>query len=457
MWSFGVVLFEMCSGRTLFAQDTNNDELISTTDRARLCTWHTITDDEMEPVLKDAKTEDTIVAAAKNLIRWCLQGDPSQRPTIAQVREHPFLILDLNESRNQSLPRALPMRYHGFLSHAQADASGTVGKLYFEYARLGLHCWLDMKQANLTLEGMRQGVCDSDAFILVLSESVLGSWFCQQELLCAIANRKPIQLIVEEEPRFHPFDASHWQEQQVSEAEPRTISVKSASGEIARKTVAVSMDPDDPWQQERGNEQLTRLLCETIDRQLPNAVVFRRRDFEVEAMMRELCHRNGVVLPTLPRRLWPEEREGSDVISVLVISNGVGEARRMLDALESELGCIGQFNLTQSADEATTADCVLLLLSRGVLHGPSLDCLVASIDEDKRVQHDRIVAVYDPSEWEFGCQEQKQAPEMVQECLNNHEAMTFRPRDPDGPSRHEFPAMVAQLRLKLGAVVGKRP
>ena len=171
--------------------------------------------------------------------------------------------------------------------------------------------------------------------------------------------------------------------------------------------------------------------------------------------MRELCHRNGVVLPTLPRRLWLEEREGSDVISVLVISNGVGEARRMLDALESELGCIEQFNLTQSADEATTADCVLLLLSRGVLHGPSLDCLVASIDEDKRVQHDRIVAVYDPSEWEFGCQEQKQAPEMVQECLNNHEAMTFRPRDPDGPSRHEFPAMVAQLRLKLGAVVGK--
>ena len=106
---------------------------------------------------------------------------------------------------------ALPMRYHGFLSHAQADASGTASTLYFAYRALGLHCWIDMRQKKLTLEGMQEGVRDSDVFILVLSAHVLTSWFCQQEMLCAIREEKKIQLVLEEEPRFSPFDVATWQ------------------------------------------------------------------------------------------------------------------------------------------------------------------------------------------------------------------------------------------------------
>ena len=36
-----------------------------------------------------------------------------------------------------------------------------------------------MRQAKLTLEGMRQGVRDSDVFLLVLTLHVLASWFCK--------------------------------------------------------------------------------------------------------------------------------------------------------------------------------------------------------------------------------------------------------------------------------------
>ena len=57
-----------------------------------------------------------------------------------------------------------------------------------------------MEQAQLTLEGMRQGVRDSDVFLLVLTKSVLTRWFCQQELLTAIDEGTPIQLLVEEVP-----------------------------------------------------------------------------------------------------------------------------------------------------------------------------------------------------------------------------------------------------------------
>ena len=65
-----------------------------------------------------------------------------------------------------------------------ADAAdgrrGQVGTLFFAYAQLGLHNWLDMRQALLTLEGMRQGVRDSDVFLLVLTETVLGRPYCQE-------------------------------------------------------------------------------------------------------------------------------------------------------------------------------------------------------------------------------------------------------------------------------------
>ena len=109
-----------------------------------------------------------------------------------------------------AVPAPQWMQYFWFLSHAQADAAGTVGELYHAFRRLGLHSWLDMRQERLTLEGMRQGVRDSNVFLLLLSARVLGSWFCRQELLCAIAEGKRIQLVLEADSRFFPFDQQAW-------------------------------------------------------------------------------------------------------------------------------------------------------------------------------------------------------------------------------------------------------
>jgi hypothetical protein len=79
------------------------------------------------------------------------------------------------------------MRYHVFLSHNQMEASGDVALLCGELEALGLHPWRDMSQRDLTEEGMKQGVFDSDVFILVLTNSVLNRWFCQKELGWALA------------------------------------------------------------------------------------------------------------------------------------------------------------------------------------------------------------------------------------------------------------------------------
>ena len=94
VWSLGVILFELCAGRTLFNQDTSNDELVDTQDRARLCCWDTMTDEELAPVFAKPETTDKdphVVIKAKDLIRWCLKGRPEDRPTLPQILSHSLL------------------------------------------------------------------------------------------------------------------------------------------------------------------------------------------------------------------------------------------------------------------------------------------------------------------------------------------------------------------------------
>ena len=129
---------------------------------------------------------------AKNLIRWCLQGDPSMRPrSMGQILSHQFFAravqpeaeLDmaalLSHDSTRSVSRAYrrdahgKMRYHYFISHNQREASGDCGTLFHLFETRGVHCWRDMAQENLTEEGMKQGVKDSDIFVLFLTNSML--------------------------------------------------------------------------------------------------------------------------------------------------------------------------------------------------------------------------------------------------------------------------------------------
>jgi serine/threonine protein kinase len=52
-------------------------------------------DDDLDPVFSSKSTVvsglDQIQADAKDLIRWCLQGDPQNRPSMEQILSHRLL------------------------------------------------------------------------------------------------------------------------------------------------------------------------------------------------------------------------------------------------------------------------------------------------------------------------------------------------------------------------------
>eukprot|EP01047_Picozoa_sp_COSAG01_P020723 COSAG01_NODE_1184_length_11346_cov_58.600249_14_plen_373_part_00 len=347
------------------------------------------------------------------------------------------------------------MKHHAFLSHAQGDASGTANTLFFAYEQLGLHCWIDMRQEDLTIQGMRQGVLDSDVFVLILSEKVLSSWFCQQELLCAIEHHKKIQIVLEVEKRFHPFDLDFWQQSRFQKQ--RLIKV---AGEEAPRVVRVYMDAKHPWQasMEGGDAKLTELLCAAVDDNLPQAVAYRRREFEQQAMMHELCLRSKIDLPQHEVHTGSGRSQRTTTTApktpttVLVIHNPVTAARmlqELTDGFERYAPSCVRLVLTEDATDATraTADKVLVLLSEGVLEQPALvSSLDHTIHADQQLDLERICIVYDEASWSFGCPAQQHASDAIRKCLESHEALTFRPRDSPGDFlRHEFPAMVKRL------------
>ena len=173
--------------------------LYSSDDRTILCAWHTIPDSYLKRVFSPENARD-----AKDLIRWCLKGKPSDRPEIKEILAHPFC------NPSEAITSHRLMKYHAFLSHAQGDASGTAATLYSLHKNLGIHLWYDMRANQLNLDGMKQGVKDSDVILIVLTRTTLSRWFCRQEILEAIAQDRHIQLILEEDPRFNPFDLDLW-------------------------------------------------------------------------------------------------------------------------------------------------------------------------------------------------------------------------------------------------------
>ena len=144
MWSFGVLLFELCSGVQLFRKDINDN--LEPNEFSRLLLWLDVSKDELARVFPGAAAAgmEAAATAAKDLIRACLSGDPQRRPTCEQVLGHVFLTGVWGDQPTDAATTVRPMRYHFFISHMQKEASGEVGLLFHQFEGMGVHCWRDM-------------------------------------------------------------------------------------------------------------------------------------------------------------------------------------------------------------------------------------------------------------------------------------------------------------------------
>lgn len=298
--------------------------------------------------------------------------------------------------------------------------------------------------------------------------------------------------VLETESRFRPFNLTVWNASKGSGN--RQIAVTNQQGEIEHRCVRVSKDDKHPWQTHQDEAKLAALLCKAIDDNLPNAVAYRRRDFENDAMMHELCRRNGIMLPkgrctVETNGEQPLEHTRQGVASAQYIASPSIASLAKLDKtisrqeLHSEIGSTdtttrvyviycketggrmfsdiqtgfeeattpGRVTLsTNDADSIECADRVLLLLCDSVLTNEES---ANQLDMALRTKGGKLLSiVYDEERWQFGCPAQQQASCAVKTCLETHEALTYRPREPGGWLRHEHPAMIRKLLLLLGVL-----
>ena len=124
----GVVLHFLCTGISLFHMDVDDNVLKGGPEEARLRAWQGIKAESLAGVFAKAagELEDADIAAAQDLIRWCLQHDPAQRPqSMVQVRCQPAAVTTrpLKANANTPIPPALPRTLHAPLSYFSALAS----------------------------------------------------------------------------------------------------------------------------------------------------------------------------------------------------------------------------------------------------------------------------------------------------------------------------------------------
>ena len=170
-----------------------------------------------------------------------------------------------------------------------------------------------------------------------------------------------MQLVVEEDARFNPFDREAWAALNAAmEPAARELETGAQGGaDLALPAAAGRLETVD-------GVAVCRLAGSAFDRvpdkiraavnaALPNAVAYRKRDFEADAMMRALCVRNGVALPPAAAAAAAAAGPAAAPLRVLVICHAATAGAMRAD-LEAALAATGRVELTSDPAACATAD-----------------------------------------------------------------------------------------------------
>eukprot|EP00924_Labyrinthula_sp_SR-Ha-C_P005667 augustus_masked-scaffold_14-processed-gene-1.38-mRNA-1 protein AED:1.00 eAED:1.00 QI:0/-1/0/0/-1/1/1/0/1776 len=319
VFSFGVVLFELLSGKTLFRRDQTDDELYTATSKVELVNWISLPRekfwDQILPYYDGRPGEyEYAKEQAFDLLYQCLRGDPSRRISFDAMLNHKFFakvlfrpigaqdlsklgVLDGASTFQRLRKRAraslsVNVVNHLFISYMQSEGSEIARNIYYKASSLGLTCWFDQNARRLTEEGMFQGVLSSKVFVLVLTKSVLFRPFCLKELFWAIKSRKKVVVVYENDPRFHKFEKEKFLEKWKLTENQKNFSV-------LRKDKFTEFCESLPLSSTSIPGTMKSLIENFIENNLQenNMIPYRRRDYELKAMIEELLSSAGFLTP----------------------------------------------------------------------------------------------------------------------------------------------------------------
>jgi hypothetical protein len=338
--------------------------------------------------------------------------------SISQILSHPFL-------NSTVTPSIQPMQYHVFISHMQIESSGNVGTMFFMLGEMGCHAWRDMNQIDITTAAMKQGVLDSDVFVLFLTNAVLTRPFCLKEIGWALDANKPIVIVAEEEERFWPFDIERWKKDECTKDTtvwPHTWKKSNGLGSDYASCPAN--------------------IKTEIQRQHDAGLIlpYRRRDFEANGMILEVLKKAGELgcewAKHVPHDALSSSESSINTISgtrkLLVVCDTTQEAGASTMVIRQSINdelkqTLAQCNvdIVDNVEEATHA---LVVLTGGLLRNGSLSMLQLDGIVNRLGPLDIIYTHSEDAGWDFdvfyGRPDSK-----LKSSIAGHESLKYRPNN----------------------------
>lgn len=166
VWSLGCIFYQFCSGISLFkeVQDDNlSSDMEDPDSMLVLAAWS----DEV----KTRKLSKIADPQARNFVSQMLMKDPTKRPTVERLLDHPFLT-------GHAVTRMVGEEadFDVFLSYRVASDASHVQYLYELLTTAGLKVWWDkmcLKAGENWKEGFCSGLVNSRTFVCLISRGAI--------------------------------------------------------------------------------------------------------------------------------------------------------------------------------------------------------------------------------------------------------------------------------------------